>query len=181
MRISRRSLALLALIGLMSIWGTTFVVTKVAAQSISPLVLAAFRFLVAALVLAPIAVIKGDWSSLPKPWPLVPLLGMALTGIAAFAITFNYALIYGSASQGALIYALTPAAVAIAARGFLNERLSKRRIAGIALSIVGVGLVTIGGQPDGDSPQPLLGALWMIGAALTWAAYTVFAIRLAGV
>lgn len=179
MRLSRRSLAIVGLILLMVVWGSTFVITKAAAQDISPLMLAALRFLIATVTLMPVALARGDWKSLPKPLPLMALTGTALTGIAGFTIAFNYALVYGSASQGALIYALLPAAVAIAAVLFLKESLSKRRIAGIALSIVGVGLVAIGGEPHPGSPQPLLGAMWMVGAVLLWAGYTVFAKRLA--
>lgn len=179
MSVSRRSVALVTLVVLMVVWGSTFVITKAAAKDIAPMMLATLRFLTAAVVLLPYAGLKGNWRSLPKPMPWGALLGMALTGIATFTIAFNYALVYGSASQGALIYALLPAAVAVAAVVFLKERMSRRRIAGITLSIVGVGLVALGGESDSSSPQPLLGAAWMIGAVLSWAAYTVFAKRLA--
>lgn len=179
MSVSRRSVALLVLIVLMVVWGSTFVITKAVAKDIAPMMLATLRFLTAAVVLLPYALLKGSWRSLPKPMPWGALLGMALTGIATFTIGFNYALVYGSASQGALIYALLPAAVAVAAVLFLKERMAKRRVAGITLSIIGVGLVALGGESDSSSPQPMLGAAWMIGAVLSWAAYTVFAKRLA--
>lgn len=179
MSASRRSLALAMLVATMVVWGSTFVITKAAAKDIAPMMLATLRFFTAAVVLLPYAWLKGDWRSLPKPLPWGALLGMALTGIATFTIAFNYALVYGSASQGALIYALVPAAVALAAVVFLKERMSKRRIAGIVLSIVGVGLVALGAESDSSSPQPSLGAAWMIGAVLSWAAYTIFAKRLA--
>lgn len=176
---SRRSLALAMLVVTMVVWGSTFVITKAAAKDIAPMMLATLRFLTAAIVLLPYAWLKGNWRSLPKPMSWGALLGMALTGIATFTIGFNFALVYGSASQGALIYALLPAAVAVAAVVFLKERMSRRRIAGITLSIVGVGLVALGSESNSDSPQPLLGAAWMIGAVVSWAAYTVFAKRLA--
>lgn len=179
MSVSRRSWALVALVVLMVVWGSTFVITKAAAKDIAPMMLATLRFLTAAIVLLPYAWLKGNWRSLPKPMPWGALLGMALTGIATFTIGFNYALVYGSASQGALIYALLPAAVAVAAVIFLKERMSRRRVAGITLSIIGVGLVALGGESDSSSPQPMLGAAWMVGAVLSWAAYTVFAKRLA--
>ena len=179
MSVSRRSVALVTLVVLMAVWGSTFVITKAAAKDIAPMMLAALRFLIAAVVLLPYAWLRGNWQSLPKPLPWGALLGMALTGIAAFTIAFNYALVHGSASQGALIYALVPAAVALTAVVFLKERMSRRRIAGIALSIVGVALVALGGESDSTSPRPLLGAVWMVGAVVSWAAYTVFAKRLA--
>lgn len=176
---SRRSLAIVTVVVLMVVWGSTFVITKAVAQDISPLMLAALRFLTAAVVLIPVALVRGNWKSLPKPMPWLALLGMALTGIATFTIAFNLALVYASATQGALIYALLPAAVALAAVMFLHEKLERRRIAGIVLSIVGVGVVVLAGEVDRNSPRPVLGALWMIGAVIAWAAYTVFAKRLA--
>jgi drug/metabolite transporter (DMT)-like permease len=177
----RRTLAIVCLIALMIVWGSTFVVTKAAARDIPPLTLAALRFLIATIVLIPIALHRGGLQQLHKPVPWRALLLMALTGIAAFAITFNYALVYGSAAQGALIYALVPAAVAVAAVWFLKERLSKQRVLGIALSIFGVVLVALGGESTLAAPRPVLGALWMLGAVITWTAYTVFAKRLAEV
>ena len=176
---SRRSYALASVIVLMIVWGSTFVVTKAAASEIPPLTLAALRFLIAACVLVPFAAARGGLKALPRPLPLASLALMSLTGIVLFHIGFNHALVYGSASQGALIFALVPAAVAIAAVVALKETPSRRRIGGIALSVYGVGLVVTAGEQDAASPRPLIGALCMLGAVVAWAAYTVIAKRLA--
>jgi drug/metabolite transporter (DMT)-like permease len=176
---TRRTIAILALIVLMIVWGSTFVVTKAAAHDIPPLTLAALRFLVAAIVLIPIALSRGGLARLPKPVPWAALNLMAISGIAIFAVTFTYALVHGSASQGALIYALVPACVALAAVLFLGEKLSRQRIAGIVLSIFGVVLVAMAGERNAEAPHPVFGALWMLGAVIAWSAYTVFAKRLA--
>ena len=176
---SRRALALLSLVVLMILWGSTFVVTKAAAQGFSPMVLATLRFLIASLVLVPLALGRGGLRSLPQPRPWKTLLLMGLTGVAAFSTTFTFALVYGSASQGALIYAGLPAAIAVAAVLFLGEKPSRRRVAGIVLSIAGVALLIATSEADAGSPQPLVGALWMIGAVVSWTAYTVLAKRIA--
>jgi drug/metabolite transporter (DMT)-like permease len=176
--ISRRTYALASLVGLMIVWGSTFVVTKAAVGEIPPFTLAALRFLIAALVLVPFAWRFG-LTHLPKTFPFVPLIFMGLTGIAVFTIAFNYALVYGSATQGALVYALLPAAVSLAAVMFLHESPSRSRITGIGLSIGGVALVVAAGETDRTSPRPLLGAVCMFGAIASWAAYTVFAKQLA--
>jgi drug/metabolite transporter (DMT)-like permease len=163
----------------MVVWGSTFVVTKAAVSKIPPLTLAVLRFGIASGVLLPIAAARGGVKRLPQPLPLAALALMSFTGIALFHVAFNYALVYGSASQGALIFALVPAAVGLAAVVALKEVLSKQRIAGIALSVCGVALVIAAGEQDSASPRPLLGALCMLGAVAAWAAYTVFAKRLA--
>jgi drug/metabolite transporter (DMT)-like permease len=178
--ISRRAYALAGLILVMVMWGITYVVTKAAVREIPPLTLAALRYLIAASVLVPIAMAREGSMRLPRALPWAPLAGMGLTGIVILTVGFNYGLIYGSASQGALLYALSPAAVAIAAVLWLQEKLSRRRIGGIVLSVAGTALVVASGEIDRSAPRPLLGALCMLAGIVAWACYTVIAKRLAG-
>jgi drug/metabolite transporter (DMT)-like permease len=177
--ISRRTYALVSLILIMIVWGSTYVVTKAAVREIPPLTLAVLRYLIAAGVLVPIAIARGGLMRLPRPLPVAPLVWMGLTGIAILTVGFNYGLVYGSASQGALVYALGPAAVAVAAVLGLREPLSKRRLVGIVLSVAGAALVVAFGEMDRTAPRPLLGALWMLAGVVAWAYYTVIAKRLA--
>jgi len=101
---------------------------------------------------------------------------LALTGIGLFTAAFNYALVYGSASQGALLYATSPAVVAVCAALVLKERLRRRRVLGIVLSIGGAAIVILGGQERLQSaPAPFLGAVLMLWTVLLWGAYTVAA------
>jgi drug/metabolite transporter (DMT)-like permease len=104
---------------------------------------------------------------------------MALMGVALFSVAFNHALVYASATQGALIYSLLPAAIALAAVIFLKEAPSQRRVLGIVLSIAGVTSIVAAGRVDGSSPDPVQGALFMLGAVASWAGYTVFSKQLA--
>lgn len=178
---SRRSYALVGLVLVMFVWGSTYVVTKTVVREIPPLTLAVLRYLIAAGVLVPIAMRRGGLMRLPRPLPRAPLAWMGLNGIVILTVGFNYGLIYGSASQGALLYALTPAAVAIAAVFGLKETPSGRRIAGIILSVAGTTLVVASVGTDRAGPRPLLGALCMVAGVVAWAQYTVIAKRLADV
>lgn len=178
---SRRTRAIASAIGLMVVWGSTFAITKAAVVEIPPVTLSALRFLIAAAVLIPIVLARGGLANIPRPLPLGSLALMALTGVAIFHVGFNYALLYGSASQGAIVFALVPAAIALAAVTLLKERPSRRRIAGMVLSFAGVALVVAAGSGGASSPNPLLGALCMVLAVAVWAIYTVVAKRLAGV
>jgi drug/metabolite transporter (DMT)-like permease len=177
--IARRSYALAALIAVMIVWGSTFVITKAAVREIPPWTLAALRFLIALVVLVPFAIARGGLACLPRPLPIGALLAMGVTGISVFAVGFNLGLYYASASQGALIFALIPAAVAGAAVIALKERISRRRALGILLSVAGVGWVAVSGQQDTGSPNPLLGAVCMLSTVFAWAVYTVVAKKLA--
>jgi len=172
-----RLFAIIDIIAVMTIWGSTYAVTKRTAQEFPPLTLAFLRFAIAALTLAPVALARGGFQIVMRMagWPKILL--MAFAGVAVFTAAFNYALIYGSASQGTLIYALVPATVAVASSMFLKEGLPPRVVAGIALSIAGVGLVILGrrGADLAAAPAPLAGALFMGVAVLAWTVYTVMA------
>jgi drug/metabolite transporter (DMT)-like permease len=177
--ISRRAYALAGLVLVMLVWGSTYAVTKAAVREIPPLTLAVLRCLIAVSVLVPIAMARGGLLRLARPLPIAPLIWMGFTGIALLTVGFNYGLIYGSATQGALVYALGPAAVAVAAVLGLGEGLSGRRIAGIVLSVAGAALVVVSGEMDRAAPRPWLGAICMFVGVVAWAYYTVIAKRLA--
>lgn len=177
---SQRAGAITAMVLVMVAWGSTFVITKVAATEIPPLTLAFLRFLVATLALLPLAWTRGGLKRGTNPVALAPLVWMAITGIVFFTVAFNFGLVYASATQGALIYALGPAAIAVGAVLFLQERLSVWRTIGIALSTIGVGIVIVAGKDSGESSNALLGAFWMVGAIFAWTIYTIYAKRFAG-
>jgi drug/metabolite transporter (DMT)-like permease len=176
-----RTAALAAIVLLMIIWGTTYIITKVAIREVPPLTLAALRFLITALVLLPFAIAAGGLKRLPKPFPILDIVSMAFTGFVLYYAFFNYALESASASQGALIQALIPVGVAITAVIVLKEKLSKMRTAGIALAVLGVAMIVLAGKSDSASPNPVLGAALMLFSVVAWSIYTVQVKRLADV
>jgi drug/metabolite transporter (DMT)-like permease len=160
-------------------WGSTYVVTKGGLDQIPPMRFALLRFSVASLLLVVVALARGGLSRLPRPTPWGTLTLMALTGIASYYVGFNLALTYTSASQGALVQSASPAVTAMAAVWLLGERVTRRRLLGIALAIGGVLLIVARGTPDANAPSPLIGNLLMFGTVVLWSVYTVFAKRLA--
>jgi drug/metabolite transporter (DMT)-like permease len=167
------------LVLLMLVWGMTYISVKSVIQETTPLMLACLRFFCASIVLVPLAIMRGGLKALPKPLPIGTLLLMTLCGYVLYFTAFNYALVYTSAVQGALIQALLPAAIATAAALFLRERPSARRITGIALSIAGVVLLVSYGHADANARNPVLGGILMISTVVFWAFYTVLAKRVA--
>ncbi|MEO8201441.1 MAG: DMT family transporter, partial [Gemmatimonadota bacterium] len=178
---TRHTRAILVVIALMGVWGSTFLITKTTVNEIPPFTLGAIRFLLGSIVLIPIVVARGSLKRLHRPFPVASVALLGLIGIAGFSAAFNNAMLLGSVTQGSLIFAMVPAAVAVASVLFLHERLSSRRITGIALSIIGVVIVVSFGRPGATAPNPVAGALCMLGAVITWATYTVIAKRLADV
>jgi len=176
---ANRAVAMTMLLVLMIVWGTTYISTKSVIQETTPIVLAFLRFLSASALLVPLAVFRGGLKALPRPIPWGTLVTMSVCGYVIYFVAFNYAMVYTSAVQGALIQALIPAAVATAAALFLRERPSARRLLGIALSLVGVVLVVVYGTADNNARNPLLGGILMLSTVLAWALYTVLAKRVA--
>jgi drug/metabolite transporter (DMT)-like permease len=159
----------------MTIWGSTFVVTKVAMLELKPITLAFLRFAIASAVL--LGVMRG-FGALARLGSISRgrLVFLAVTGIALFTAGFNLALVYGSAAQGALLYATIPAVVAVCAVLFLGETLDRRRVLGIALSVGGAAVIVATGEASFESaPAPLLGAGLMLATVVLWGAYTVAA------
>ena len=93
------------------------------------------------------------------------------TGIFLNQVTFNYALDYTAAANVALILGAAPAFTAAFAVALGHERVRPVHWLALGVSLFGVALVVQGGA--GLQGFSLKGDLLAIGAALTWAAYSV--------
>ena len=82
----------------------------------------------------------------------------------------NLGLLFTSAGNAALIQTGVPAAAAVLAYLFLNERIPRKRLLGVGLSVLGVLLVS-GAMPTGGDPLYLLGNALIVGSVLAYGAY----------
>ena len=86
--------------------GTAIVATRVLAGAADPTTIGLLRFGGGALLLLPLALIKGErWPS-RGDWPAGIGLGLLFFGL--FPVLFNAALIYTTAARGALALSTTP-------------------------------------------------------------------------
>ena len=169
-----RSMVLLLLT--MTVWGSTFVVTKGLIELWPPFTLGFARVAIGALVMLPLAMVRHR-REVRLPWPTI--FFMALFGVALYYMAFNYAMVYTSASQGALVQSSIPAITALVAVVWLRERASTLRWLGIALSVVGVLIVFSGDATEGPA-SALFGNVLMFASVLCWGLYTSLAKRVAG-
>ncbi len=159
---------ILALIGTVTIWGSTFVITKFLMNSIGPFTVVGLRLIISLIVITPIALRRGF------RWPMIfqkDYLLFGLTGVALYFGLANTGLDRTTAANAALIQAANPAAVALLSVLILKEKISRQRAAGITLSIIGVLLIS--GVPSADGKATLIGNLLMIGSVIAWAVYTI--------
>ena len=147
------------------IWGTTFVVSDTALDSMSPAALTVTRFVLALLVLAPVAMRRGGFAAAIRS-PPVAVLGA--TGVAAYYGLQNLGLVTTGAGTAAVLQAGLPLATSVIAWVWLGERLTRGLLAGLALATIGVALVA--GQAAAEATP---GAALVATGVLAYAAYTV--------
>lgn len=169
----------------MGIWGSSFVVTKEVMAEFPPLVLAFLRVAIGAALLLPLARMRHRRAASNAPsLPWGTLFAMGFIGVALYYFLFNLAMVYISASQGALVQSSIPAMTALIAVVWLREHASRKRIAGIVLSVVGVIIIFMGAEDSGTAAPGSIGGAWlgnllMFGSVIAWGIYTSLAKRVA--
>lgn len=169
-RLNKKTVALLSIILIVTVWGSASAVTKRAVENTPPYLFAFLRNLVASASLVIFYLVQGR-TQIKRP-PLKRVIWMGLTGITFFYLFFNLALYYTTAASGALIQGFIPVSIILLAMIFLKERLKGWQPLGIILSVCGVvliGFIDAGGQ----ARDVLLGNVLMIFAVLSWGAYTI--------
>lgn len=168
--IGGRGGSVLALLIAVTMWGSTFVVTKLVLEEAGPFFVTVARFAIGLAVLLPFARREGFRAGLvARPAFLV----FGLTGVALYFGLQNVGLLFTSAGSAALIQAGIPAAAALLAFLFLRERITTPlRLAGIGLSVLGVLLVS-GAPAAGGGRSALLGNVLIVGSVLAYGAYAV--------
>jgi drug/metabolite transporter (DMT)-like permease len=122
------------------LWSSAFAVSKVAITDSPPLLLLTVRFLLAGVLMLAIAAVSGMRLRLDRR----DLVLFALLGVAnqAVYLGLGYLGVKTIASGlAALIISANPVLTAALATAWLGERITWRRLAGLALGIGGVALV----------------------------------------
>jgi len=146
----------LAFAALVVIWGSTWLAIKLGLRDLPPVSFAAYRFVVAALILGAIVKVRGTKR------PARSDLGViAVTGFLAF--TVNYAALFWgeqhvSAGLAAVLQATIPAfGLLVAPLHLPGERITARKLTGTLVGIAGVGVV-FSDQLHGGGPKALWGS-----------------------
>ena len=167
----------LAALFTVTVWGATFVSTKVLiANSLTPAEIFLLRFAMAYVCILPFA--RGRmWAANLRDELLLAAAG--LSGGSLYFLTENMALEYAPASNVSLIVCTAPVWTAVVMSLFYRgERMSRRQIAGSALAFAGMVLVVLNGHfvlrlsPRGD--------MLALSAAMLWMVYSLVIKRLGG-
>jgi drug/metabolite transporter (DMT)-like permease len=154
-------------LALAAIWGSSFLFIKVGLRELHPVYITLGRVGCGALTL--LVILLATRTRLPRDpatWGHLAFCG--LVGVAVPFTLFGYGEQHVSSVLAGIWNATTPlATLPVAALVFRTERMSRRRLAGLALGFVGV--LTILGVWRGAVGHDLLGQLECFGAALCYA------------
>jgi drug/metabolite transporter (DMT)-like permease len=162
----------LVLLGVM--WGGGFLFIRIAVPAFGPVALVDLRVLIAGVVLLLWAAARGDVPPFWRRWREYLVLG-ALNVALPFTL-ISWAALTVSASLSSIMMATIPLFTAPIAAIQLNERVSRRQAAGLAVGFIGVGLlVGLGPLPLTPAFGTAVGAL--LGAAALYAVGGVYTAR----
>src|SRR5687768_8839480 len=157
-------------LGAASIWGGMYVVSKVVLDIIPPFSLVSLRLLLGAFTLAIVLVIHRFPTITRKQFWQVIGVGFVGYGISLSLQFLGTKL--STAANGSLVTSATPAFVLIFAWIILKEKITSLRLIALLLATFGV-VAVIDPRSAQLNPDLFLGNLLLLGAALTWALYSV--------
>lgn len=158
-----------------TIWGTTFVSSKVLLNSgLMPADIFVCRFIMAYCCMLAVShkrLWADDWKD------ELTFLGLGIMGGSLYFLTENMALIYSTTANVSILVSTCPLITALLLAIFYkSERLSKIQILGSLIAFIGAALVILNGQlllhlnPLGDTLA--------LSAATTWGFYSLFMRRI---
>ena len=157
-------------LGAASIWGGMYVVSKVVLDIIPPFSLVSLRLLLGAFTLAIVLIIRRFPIITRKQFWQVIGVGFVGYGISLSLQFLGTKL--STAANGSLVTSATPAFVLIFAWVLLKEKITPVRLIALLLATLGV-VAVIDPRSAQLNPDLFLGNLLLLGAALTWALYSV--------
>jgi len=167
---NRTLIGLLCGLGAASIWGGMYVVSKVVLEIIPPFTLVSLRLLLGILTLAIVLVIRG--------FPKISrrqFLQVVGVGFVGYGVSLSLQFVgtkLSTAANGSLVTSATPAFVLLFAWMLLGEKITSRRLLALILATLGV-VAVIDPRSAQLNPGLFFGNLLLLGAAVTWALYSV--------
>lgn len=158
----RRLLVAAALAIVYVVWGSTYLGIALAIETMPPLLMASVRFIVAGAILY--ALVGRRARPTRREWAAAAMTGVPLLALGNGGIVWAQQTV--ETGLAALLIASVPLWIAVLDRVFFGRRLSWPALLGLALGFGGIALLV---DLDGGGGVEPVGALVLIGAALSWA------------
>jgi drug/metabolite transporter (DMT)-like permease len=153
------------------VWGCNWPVLKLGVTEIAPLTFRSITLPFAALGLLLVARLAGDSIRIPRRlWAKVAAL--ALVNIAGWNGLVLFGLQQLPAGRSSILAFTMPVWSVLFSLALLHEPLSKRKVVGMTLGVLGLGVLL--GEDIRHVQRTPTAALFIVGAAISWAFGTVF-------
>ncbi len=166
----------------MMLWSATFVLVKIGLAEVTPIYLAAMRFSIATIVLMGYALVKFKIQEIKQfaKDNFVTLLALGIVGITIPNIMQNLGMLYVTASMASILQNSSPAFTLILAAIFLRESLGYKKLFGLAISFIGVVVISTNGDFStiGNGSPLFYGNLMLISSAICYSIYTIIGKKL---
>ncbi len=153
-----------------AIWGGMYVVSKVVLEIIPPFALITTRLVLGALTLWIIVALRGGLNIKREQFWQVAGVGLIGYGVSLGLQFIGTRL--STAANGSLVTSATPAFILVFACMLLHERITTRRLSALLVSSLGV-IAVVDPRTAQLNPDLFWGNVALLGAALTWALYSV--------
>ncbi|GGF08281.1 transporter [Aliidongia dinghuensis] len=154
-------------------WGLNWLVTKAIVQSVVPLWATAIRTAIATVALFGLQLARGQLV-LPRRGDLPVIIAIAGLHMVAFSTLVAFGLRFAPVGRSVVLGYTTPIWVAPGAWLFLGEAMTKRRLAGIGVSLAGLAVLFNPLAFDWHDRGAWAGDGLILLAALCWAANILY-------
>jgi drug/metabolite transporter (DMT)-like permease len=158
------------------LWSGNYVAGKIALRTLDPITLTCLRLQLAAFVMLAIYFTRGERQPL-KLRDAWPFLYLGFLGVVVNQGLFTVGLNYTTSNHSAVLIAIGPIIILLLARALKLEMLTAAKVAGMAISFVGVYLLETEQGSPAHSPL-LMGDIITLGGVIGFSAYAVLGKRI---
>lgn len=162
------------------IWGLSFVAARIVLSTLTPILLAALRFIIASIVFTPIILMEFGRGTTPN---IEDLKELALLGVLSISVYFwlQYTGVKhaGAGVSALLVVGLIPILTGFASTIVLGEKLTAYKALGTGLGLLGVALIALPGLLIEEIDWFFyLGVACLLLNGVCWATYSTLSRRL---
>ncbi|WP_082735587.1 DMT family transporter [Polycladidibacter stylochi] len=153
---------------------SNIIIGRLAINSVEPFTLAFLRWLLAFLIILPLALpsLRKDWAAIKAAFR--QLLALSFLGMWICGAIVYFGLKNTSATNATLIYSGAPVIILLLEWLFRGRKIALREISGIVLALIGIGLIVGRGSFTALlSLKIQWGDAVLLGCTISWAAYSV--------
>lgn len=152
--------------------GAAIVASRFVIEQTTPVSLALLRYAIGFLCLLPALLLARRWARFTAR-DLVPIGLLGIVQFGLLIVLLNFGLRFVTAGRGAVLLATMPLLTLVLAAAIRRERLTRAKLAGVLVALLGVALALADKLQTGAGESEWLGALAVVAAAACGAVCSV--------